>query len=116
MRKIEVKIRYAIWAFRKAFKPSPAYRAKMGGLMWDLRNDTHDEYVWTLVNHGIDADLVRTGVHASEFKTVIPSIRIFIARFKEMYCFQMTSWFIQDSCKTLGRRISYISSNNIQFG
>ena len=114
LRILEVKIRYFIWALQMCFKPNSNYLAKYNGKLYGLHNKIFDENIWTLIGK-TKAESV-DNVNVKDFKTIIPNFTIFKITFKEMYRFQLTSWYQIDIRKPLGKRISYYNSSNIQFG
>jgi hypothetical protein len=114
IRKIEVKIRYIIWAFEESFKANSNYYAKYNGNMYYLKNEIYSENIWSLISIK-DTNVKLQYINIKDFKVIIPSIGCFIRTFKSKMFFQNSSWFAIDIRKPIGNRISYNNSNNIKF-
>jgi hypothetical protein len=114
IRKLEVKIRYAIWAFQESFKANGNYYAKYKGNLYYLKNEIFDENVWSLISVK-DTNVKISYINIKEFKVIIPTIERFIDTFKSKMFFQNSSWYLIDIRKPIGTRISYNNSDNIKF-
>src|SRR5690606_10150999 len=106
MRKIEVKIRYIVWAYKRLSFPTT----------YDKINYQGDEgYCINGVNSPMWlTSLSNQRIHESKF-LVIRSVKRDIIVFKEHYLFQLRYWYSIDNRNKLFTRISYYNSNNIKF-
>lgn len=113
MRKLEVKLRQLLWAFKETFKPAAGDLVKYKGFKCYIRPTLTGYNTWHLRN--IDSESPRfTYVKGSDLK-IIRSIPQHIHRFKDLLRFQKQSWGSIDLIKPVGTRLSYNNSDDIQF-
>lgn len=111
IRKVEVILRYAIWALKESFKPNQMYYAMYKGIRCTMHNELFDEDIWTLSS---DVYGVFRNIHTDEFKVCI-SIRNWFIVYKQKFKFLMSCWYLIDTSRTVGTRQCYLSSSNIKF-
>lgn len=106
LRKLEVKIRYAIWAFRMLSRPTTNDKINYQGNIGYCINGVNAP-MWKI-------SLAQHRVHENKF-LLIRDIKRDLQAFKQRYGFQMRSWYSIDYRNKLGSRISYYNSSNIKF-
>lgn len=104
IRKLEVKIRYVIWAITQLKEPTSYDTVIFNGRQhWIEYANPH----WKIKN--IPGQLKK-----QDFK-IVRGFKRDIRVFKQRYKFQKTSWYSIDYRNPFFTRISYMSSDNIHF-
>lgn len=114
MRKLEVKIKHVIWAFKESFKPSECYSVQFQGITCNIKPSFTGYNIWN-VTPKITEGLTFYRVKGSELKVNLHSFNRVYQNFKHLYRHQKWSWYSIDIQKPFRSRISYINSDNIQF-
>lgn len=105
-RKLEVKIRYIIWAFKMLSYPTTYDKINYQGTLGVLTNGVNAPRWKT--------NITKNQIHQNTF-LVIRGFKRDFRVFKQRYSFQMSSWYYIDYRNKLGSRISYYNSNDIRF-
>lgn len=114
MRKLEVKIRQIIWAFKNSFKPSECYSVEFQGETCNIKPSFTGHNIWNVTPKNID-NLTFYRINGSELKVNLHSFSRWYLNFKHLYLHQKWSWYSIDIRKPIGTRLSYINSDNIMF-
>ena len=114
MRKIEVKIKHLIWAFKRSFEPAECYSVDYRGFTFVIKPSFTGSNKWNLYAKGIN-EILFSDVKSEDLKANLISFNRWFNNFKSMYKFQKWSWYSIDCKKPLGSRISYINSDNTRF-
>jgi hypothetical protein len=113
MRKIEVKIRQIIWAYKKSFKPTTYDFVIYKGEKYFIKSSLTGENIWNLYKKG-EKKPSHNYINGNNFKK-INSLKLFTKNFKQHLNFQKQNWGSIDLNNSIGTRLSYISSDNIMF-
>jgi hypothetical protein len=111
MRKLEVKIRQFIWAFKQSFKPTTYDLVIYQGEEYYIKSSLIGENVWNLFKKGINTP-IHLQVKGNELK-VVHSVNRFIKVFKNHLRFQVQYWGLIDHNNPIGTRLSYNNSDDI---
>tara|TARA_R110000782_G_scaffold40768_1_gene94077 strand:+ start:286 stop:630 length:345 start_codon:yes stop_codon:yes gene_type:complete len=114
MRKLEVKIRQTIWAFKKSFEPSECFSVNYEGFEFVIKPSFTKDNCWNLYARGTKEPLFYR-IDGNKLKVNYRSFKRWFSNFKSMYRHQKFSWYSIDIRKPIGTRLSYISSDNIRF-
>lgn len=106
LRKLEVKIRYAIWAYQRLSYPTTYDKINYQGELGYCQNGVNAPY-WKI-------SLKDERVHERHLLVIRDFKRDFRV-FKQHYNFQMSYWYSIDYRNPLFSRISYLNSSNIKF-
>jgi hypothetical protein len=112
MRKLIVKIQYAIWAFQKINRPHIGDIVYFKGLQCTLIQGVSNPY-WDLLpmteeNLAKEKRQIIKFIHRSDFE-LQKTFKRNLWAFKSSYKFQMQNWFLIDSSKPLFSRMAYRS-------
>jgi hypothetical protein len=113
MRKIEVKIRQIIWAFKKSFKPTTYDLVIYEGKQYFIKSSLTGENVWNLFEKG-EKEPIHRYIKGQDLK-VVQSVKRFINVFKKHLTFQKQSWGLIDCGNPIDTRLSYNNSEDIYF-
>jgi hypothetical protein len=113
MRKIEVKIRQIIWAFKQSLKPTTYDLVIYQGKQYFIKSSLTGENVWNLFEKGEKVPTHKY-IKGKELK-VVQSVKRFINVFKNHLRFQKQSWDLIDCGNPIGTRLSYHNSEDIYF-
>lgn len=113
MRKLEVKIRQIIWSISQSFKPTTYDKVIYKGNLYYIKSSLTGEDIWNLFEKSKDKPTY-SYIRGNEVK-IVHSYKRFIIVFKQHMFFQKTSWQRIDCSNPIGRRLSYINSENISF-
>jgi len=113
MRKLEVKIRYIIWAIKQSFKPTTHDLVEYNENLYYIKSSLTGNDIWNLNKKG-EKEITFYYVKGKDLK-LVHSFDRFKRVFKQHLWFQNTSWYSIDIRRPLGRRICYINSDNIRF-
>ncbi len=113
MRKIEVKIRQIIWAFKQSFKPTTYDFVNYKGKEYFIKSSLTGVNVWNLFVNG-EKEPTHRYIKGQDFK-VVQSVKRFINVFKNHLIFQKQNWGLIDCGNPIGTRLSYHNSEDIYF-
>lgn len=113
MRKIEVKIRQIIWAFKQSFKPTTYDFVIYQGEKYYIKSSLTGENVWNLFEKD-EKEPIHRYIKGKDLK-VVQSFNRFIHVFKNHLRFQKQSWGLIDCGNPIGTRLSYNNSDDIYF-
>ena len=113
MRKIEVKIRQIIWAFKQSFKPTTYDFVIYQGEKYYIKSSLTGENVWNLFEKD-EKEPTHRYIKGKDLK-VVQSFKRFINVFKNHLIFQKQSWGLIDCGNPIGTRLSYNNSDDIYF-
>ena len=113
MRKIEVKIRQIILAFKQSLKPTTYDLVIYQGKQYFIKSSFTGENVWNLFEKG-EKEPTHRYIKGKELK-VVQSVKRFINVFKNHLRFQKQSWNLIDCGNPIGTRLSYHNSEDIYF-
>ena len=114
MRKLEVKIRQIIWAFKKSFEPAECFSVNYQGFKFVIKPSFTKDNCWNLHARGNKTPLFYR-IDGNELKVNYISFKKWFGNFKSMYLHQKWSQYSIDIRKPIGTRLSYINSDNIRF-
>jgi hypothetical protein len=114
MRKIEVKIRQIIWAFKKSFKPTTYDLVVYQGKQYFIQPSFTGDDVWHLFDW-VDNKPIHARIKGENLK-VVQSAKRFINVFKQHLRFQKQNWESIDCGNPIGSRLCFNNSDDIYFG
>jgi hypothetical protein len=113
MRKIEVKIRQIIWAFKQSFNPTNYDLVIYQGKEYFIKTSLAGENIWNLfVKYEIKP--IHRYIKGQDLK-VVHSFKRFINVFKTYLRFQKQNWGLIDYRNPIGTRLCYNNSDDIYF-
>jgi hypothetical protein len=113
MRKLEVKVRYIIWAIKESFKPTTYDLVEYKENYFYIKSSQTGYDIWNLSLKG-SKNSTYNYIKGKDLK-IVHSFKRFKRVFKQHLRFQNTTWYSIDIRKPLGTKICYINSNNICF-
>ena len=113
MRKLEVKIRQIIWAFKQSFKPTTYDLVIYQGKEYFIKSSLTGENVWNLFKKS-EKEATHRYIKGQDLK-VVQTVKRFINVFKNHLRFQKQSWGLIDYGNPIGTRLSYNNSEDICF-
>lgn len=113
MRKIEVKIRQIIWAFKQSLNPTTYDLVIYKGKKYFIKSSLTGENIWNLFEKG-EKEPTHYRVKGNDLK-LIQSYKRFITVFKNDLLFQKQCWESIDYDNPIGTRLSYNNSEDIYY-
>lgn len=114
MRKIELHIRYFLWAFLETFKPVTYDLVKYKGRKYHVKSSLSGYGFWDLL-YPESLSIAYYRINQKKLKVNYLSFKRFVSVFRDKIRFQKQNWQFIDLTKPFLSRISYKSSENIKF-
>lgn len=118
IRTIELKFRYANWALSKIDELHLTDKVRYDGIYCTIISGASKPFwkLWPVHNKGLNKSKKKEleRVHEKHFEPIL-NLETYLNRFQMDYDFQINNWFKIDVNRPIGTRISYKSSNDIQF-
>lgn len=114
MRKIVVKLMYVLWALNESLKPCIGYKVYYKGKLYYVKSSLNGYGKWNLICP-ITKDVHHFNINQKKLKVMPPSFKTWRSVFYGCYYFQKSSWYSIDIKKSIFKRISYKTSEDISF-